>query len=174
MPAKAEHYEAVEQLLREYEDGLILYARQAAGMAAEDIVQDAFLKLLLSRCLPETPKAWLYRVVRNALIDRKRHERFCRTAPIGNWFESLPNTEIHVDFDGEMLTLALESLDPPVREIIVSKIWGELTFKEIAELTDRPISSVHHDYKQGIDRLRAFLGEREKDSWRTDHTVIVK
>lgn len=153
----SKHYQAVERLLREHADGLILYARQGVGAAAEDIVQDAFLKLLRTKTMPDAPKAWLYRVVRNALIDRKRREVFCKTMSVDNWFESISVSEDVPDFDGEALTRALESLESMTREIIVSKIWGEMTFKEIAELTGRPTSSVHYDYQQGIARLRESL-----------------
>lgn len=157
----SEHYQTVERLLREHADGLILYARQGVGAAAEDIVQDAFLKLLKAKTMPDTPKAWLYLVVRNALIDRKRREKFCKTTPVENWFESTAASKKQPDFDGEALTDALESLESAIREIIVLKIWDNMTFKEIAELTDRPISSVHYGYQQGIARLRELLDEKE-------------
>jgi RNA polymerase sigma-70 factor (ECF subfamily) len=57
------------------------------------------------------------------------------------------------------LTQLLESLPESTREIVIAKIWGGLTFKEIAELTGRPISSVHHEYQGGIERLKKILGE---------------
>ena len=145
----------VERLLEEHRRGLVLYARQCSGAAAEDVVQDAFLKLLREMPFPDSPKAWLYRVVRNAAIDRQRKERRCRNDPerLDDWFEPVADEP----FDGEALTTALESLDTEIREIVVAKIWSDLTFREIAELTKRPISSVHLDYQRGIERLRELL-----------------
>ncbi|GHT43033.1 hypothetical protein FACS189443_6630 [Planctomycetales bacterium] len=62
--------------------GLILYARQWVGTAAEDVVQEAFLKLLTESPPPDSPKSWLYRVVRNHAIDLKRRQRWFRTPPL--------------------------------------------------------------------------------------------
>ncbi len=63
---------------------LILYARQWCH-APEDVVQDAFLKLVALRPPPRDAVAWLYRVVRNAAIDagkadRRRQRREAATA----------------------------------------------------------------------------------------------
>jgi len=145
----------VERLLEDHRRGLVLFARQWSGAAAEDIVQDAFLKLLSATPFPDSPKAWLYRVVRNGAIDYRRKENRLRNLPerLDDWFEPMADEP----FDGEALTAALESLDGGIREIVVAKIWSNLTFREIAELTERPISSVHLDYQRGIERLRELL-----------------
>ncbi len=153
-----ERRDIVEQLLVEHRRGLVLFARQWSGEAAEDVVQDAFVKLLNEEELPESPKAWLYHVVRNAAIDRQRREN--RRRPLDDWFEPVQEKK-EKPFDGEELTKALESLDAGIREIVVAKIWGELPFREIAELTGRPISSVHLDYQRGLDRLRNILKNDE-------------
>ena len=149
----------VERLLEDHRRGLVLFARQWSGAAAEDIVQDAFLKLLSATPFPDSPKAWLYRVVRNGAIDCRRKESRLRNLSehLDDWFEPMADEP----FDGEALTAALESLDGDIREIVIAKIWSNLTFREIAELTERPISSVHLDYQRGIERLRELLdGQR--------------
>ena len=154
----------VSRLLDENVRGLVLYARQWDAANAEDLVQEAFLRLLTESPLPDSPRAWLFRVVRNLAIDQARREKFRsqhenqsraqskRRNQIGSWFE--PNTDKTDEID---LTEALEQLSPDIREIIISKIWGNLNFREIAELTDRPISSVHYDYQQGMKQLRKFF-----------------
>ena len=145
----------IQRLWNEHVRGLILYARQWADREAEDVVQEAFLKLLQANAPPDDPKAWLYRVVRNASIDRKRKSRWFRPPPLDNWFETLPDKE--QPFDGVELTGLLETLPEQQREIVIAKIWGNLTFKEIAELTGRPISTVHWEYQQGIEKLRKIV-----------------
>jgi RNA polymerase sigma-70 factor (ECF subfamily) len=148
----------VRQTWDEISRGLILYARQWVGTVAEDVVQEAFLKLLTESPPPTSPKAWLYRVVRNQAIDLKRRQRWFCEPPLENWFESLPEKSVNEPaFDGEELTNALESLPTDIREIVVSKIWGGLNFREIAELTNRSTSSVHRDYQQGIEQLKKGL-----------------
>jgi len=149
----------IQHLWNEHVRGLILYARQWADRDAENVVQDAFLKLMSGgrkpAGTPTDPKAWLYRVVRNTAIDRQRKKRWFRPPPLENWFENLPDKT--QPFDGIELTQLLETLSKPIREIVIAKIWGNLTFQEIAELTGRPISSVHSDYQSGIERLRKIL-----------------
>jgi len=149
---------SIQGLWNAHVRGLILYARQWADRDAEDVIQDAFLKLLPATPPPDDPKAWLYRVVRNTAIDRRRKSRWFRPPPLENWFENLPDKS--EPFDGVELTQLLETLPESCREIVIAKIWGNLTFKEIAELTGRPISSVHHEYQGGIERLRKILGEK--------------
>lgn len=146
--------DAVQRLLDENGRSLTLYARQWAPFAAEDIVQEAFLKLLSESPLPLNPKAWLFRVVRNTSIDLLRKEKkdsyksFC----LENYFK--PTNEQQLS--GEEITILLQKLDPTIREIIVMKIWGTLTFREIAELTDLSISAAHQKYQQGITQMRGM------------------
>ena len=56
-----------------YADHLVLYARQwLGGGAAEDVVQDAFVRLLAQQVEPANVKAWLFRTVRNTALDARR------------------------------------------------------------------------------------------------------
>ena len=68
-----------KQLTQWYEahaTDLMLYARQwNADQQAEDVVQDAFIRLLKQRKCPDNVRAWLFRVVRNSSISRARRLR---------------------------------------------------------------------------------------------------
>lgn len=49
--------------------------RLADGAAADDVLQDVFVKALRQQaafCSLDSPRAWLFRVARNALVDRAR------------------------------------------------------------------------------------------------------
>jgi RNA polymerase sigma-70 factor (ECF subfamily) len=143
------------QILDENLHGLVLYARQWTDAAnswicAEDVVQEAFVRLLQENPMPHSPKAWLYRVVRNLAIDQMRKAgRTTSLTEQDDWFET--------GTDSLDITESLRKLDDEIREIVVSKIWGNLTFREIAELTGRPISSIHYDYQQGLAQLKELL-----------------
>ncbi|MDR0869532.1 MAG: sigma-70 family RNA polymerase sigma factor [Planctomycetaceae bacterium] len=131
--------------------GLTLYARQWCGSEAEDVVSEAFLRLIRCETPPENPKNWLYRVVRNAAIDRTRRFRWF-SAKMDNWFDTLPDKSN--PFDGVELTEALEQLPAIQRETVIAKIWGNLTLQEIAEVQNRSTSTVHREYLKGIETLR--------------------
>ena len=53
---------------------LVLALAQWAA-APEDVVQDAFLKLVEARRLPDDPAAWLFAVVRNRAMDLAKADR---------------------------------------------------------------------------------------------------
>jgi RNA polymerase sigma-70 factor (ECF subfamily) len=68
------------------------------------------------------------------------------------WFELDPIAGIQ----SEELEIYLQQLGPVDREIVVARIWGELTFEQIAELVNRPLSVVYRHYRQSL----TFLGQQ--------------
>ena len=61
-------------LVAEHAGALTLFARQWC-QAAEDVVQEAFIKLAGLSVAPERPVGWLYRTVRNGAISALRSSR---------------------------------------------------------------------------------------------------
>lgn len=138
---------------------LLLYARQW-GDAAEDVVQQAFLKLMEQPACPREPKAWLFQVVRNEAASRlrteirrrKREEAAADDRP--NWFEPGFDSSL----DAAAATAALKNLPEREREVVVARLWGELTFEQIGAMTNVSASTAHRAYDHGIERLRQALG----------------
>ena len=52
---------------------------------------------------------------------------------------------------------ALSQLPTAQREVIVLKIWAELTFAQIAQALDESINTVASRYRYGIEGLRRHL-----------------
>src|SRR5580704_12974324 len=80
----------IANLIDAHSPALLLYARQFCDVA-EDVVQDAFLKLMAQRTWPNDAVPWLYRVVRNAALDavktqRRRVKREQAVARSTRWF----------------------------------------------------------------------------------------
>ena len=136
---------------------LVLYARQWTA-APEDVVQDAFLKLVEVRRPPDDPAAWLFTVVRNRAMDlikadRRRAKRE-QVARLDRWF-----VEPEIDgLDAERAVAALERLPAELREVIVARLWGGLTFDQIAAVSGGSASSAFRRYEAGIAALRETLG----------------
>jgi RNA polymerase sigma factor (sigma-70 family) len=150
--------ELLGRLVDEHTPALVLYARQWCA-APEDIVQEAFLKLVAQRRPPDQPVAWLYRVVRNAAVSawrsarrRRRHEANA-AAQMPAWF--LPTPDARLDI--EAATQALQALPLEQRETIVAHLWGGLTFEQIAEVTGTSASTAHRWYAAGLAGLRERL-----------------
>lgn len=139
---------------------LVLYARQWLDRgAAEDVVQEAFVPLMLQARPPGSVKAWLYRAVRNEAISlwrstQRRHERERRTAVPEIYFERHHGDPI----DAEMATAALRQLPESQREVMVLRIWAAMTLKEISLLIGSPVSTVFHHYQEGLRVLRKKMG----------------
>ncbi len=149
----------LEQLLRDHSAALELYAT-GWTTAPEDCVQEAFVELARQRAVPENAVAWLYRVVRNRAMNmargdrrRRQHERLAARGT-KTWFESSAGEAL----DAREVTKALRSLPDEQREVVVARLWGGLTFDEIAEVTGTSTSSAHRRYQAGITALRNKLG----------------
>jgi RNA polymerase sigma-70 factor (ECF subfamily) len=146
------------QLIDEHARVLVLYARQLCA-TPEDVVQDAFLKLVGQKTPPPNPVAWLYRVVRNGAISAARSERRRRRHESAVAYQSTPwFIPGETGLDVEAATRALQTLPLEQREVIVAHLWGGLTFEQIAELTGSSSSTAHRNYSAGLAALRERLG----------------
>jgi RNA polymerase sigma-70 factor (ECF subfamily) len=139
---------------------LVLYARQWLDRAAaEDAVQEAYVRLLQQRRLPENPRAWLYCAVRNEATtlfrsSQRRQRREERSAGAEVWFEASE----HVWLDGQTAQSAMENLPPEQREILVLRIWGQMKLSEIANVTGLSTSTIFDQYRAGLVALRKAMG----------------
>jgi RNA polymerase sigma-70 factor (ECF subfamily) len=148
----------VARLIDAHSAPLVLYARQWCD-APEDVVQEAFLKLVRQGRPPRDAVAWLYRVVRNGALDaikmaRRRQKRECAVARPVRWF-----VEAAVEgLDAETAVAALQRLPPEQREVIVARHWGNLSFEQIAEVAGCSASTAFRRYTAGVEDLRKQLG----------------
>ncbi len=146
------------RLIDEHAGALMLYARQWCS-CADDVVQEAFVRLACQPALPDNIAAWLHRVVRNAAVSaarsdyrRQRHER-AAAARRPSWFLPVEGAAL----DGDTVTTALEGLPPEARETVVAHLWGGLTFEQVGELTGVSSSTAHRRYLQALAALRERL-----------------
>lgn len=140
-----------------YGAAMVLYARQWLDPTlAEDVVQDVFVRLLENTRRPQNVRAYLFGAVRNASINELRrrhrharhHERFGAMAP--SWFEPRDDERL----DAHLAEAALLALPDDQREIVVLRIWGQLTLTELAGIVGMPISTVFARYRAALATLR--------------------
>jgi len=156
--------ELLTRLLDEHGARLVLYAQQWST-APEDVVQDAFVRLMRERPAPRDAAAWLYRVVRNGSISasrsssrRLRHEATAAGVRPA-WFEIDSGNQI----DARAAVDALQSLPLAERETVVLRLWSGFSFEQIASLTETSTSTAHRRYADGLAGLRKKLGARAKN-----------
>jgi RNA polymerase sigma-70 factor (ECF subfamily) len=148
----------VARLIDMHAATLVLCARQWCA-EPEDVVQEAFVKLVRQVQPPSDAIAWLYRVVRNGAIDaakmaRRRQRRESAAARSVRWF-----VEPEVDgLDAQTAVAALERLLPEEREVIVARHWGGLSFEQIGEMAGCSASTAFRRYTAGVEGLRRQLG----------------
>ena len=149
-----------------YNQALTLYARNWLGeAAAQDAVQGAFVRLMGQAPMPRDAKAWLFRAVRNDAITRLRR-RECRTRHGHQlaqerppWFES------HLEdlIDAQTAQTVLMTLPEPQREVVLLRIWGQLTLRQIARIVGSPATTIHSRYKTAL----ALMKERMQATCKT-------
>lgn len=145
---------------------LLLCARQwTRSLAdAEDVLQEAFVRYWRhQRQLPGDPQALLVTSIRRAAIDLARREdrRTAREeradgglADRETLFDKLPGEG---DERRQEIEAALRRLPPEQREVLVLKIWQELTFEQIGASLDIPANTAASRYRYALTALRKQL-----------------
>ncbi|MBI3119890.1 MAG: RNA polymerase sigma factor [Candidatus Hydrogenedentes bacterium] len=132
---------------------LFAYAVALTGdpAAAEDASHEAFASMLARPELPREPRPYIFRCVRNAVIDEFR--RSAREVEHAQAAAAPPgNGHAHLD-----LREALAVLNEEERDTITLKIYGGLTFSEISLLRETSLNTVASWYRRGLGKLRAHL-----------------
>lgn len=147
----------IVDLFDRYAAVLELYAHQLTAVAAEDCVQEAFIELARQTRAPHNPGAWLFRVVRNRALNaaRAEHRREVHEQTAARIRSSKKNA---ADPQEQLMIMdLLQRLTPEQRETVVLRIWGQLSWDQIAQVTCRSRSSSHRAYEQALSELRKKL-----------------
>jgi RNA polymerase sigma-70 factor, ECF subfamily len=141
--------------------GLLLFARQWVQSAAdaEDIVQEAFVKFW-RRNHDIDNRALLYSAVRSIALDfiRRDKRRARREATV--FAEAEPSVEPQFELENDTqsaLAAAVDSLPCDQREVLVLKIWNDLTFSEIAGTLRISQNTAASRYRYALSNLKKSL-----------------
>jgi len=151
--------EQLGQLLDEHGSALAIYAAQWTD-AADDCVQEALVELARQRQSPEHVVAWLYRVVKHRALNAARGDRRRRERESRAMAERLPDNGQPVAFGGDEVnaaTDALLQLESGERELIILRIWGNLTYEEIGAALGISTATAYRQYERALTKLRNIL-----------------
>lgn len=139
---------------------------------AEDAIQTAFSKLAQQEYQPEKLKPYLFKTVRNSAVDiiRKRQresekvELFGQNSVVTSAEQEVPANG-HIDElvrQETVMTIrgVIENLPTEDREIILLKTISGLTFDEVAEIVQKPASSIATRYRRLLQKLKEQLKGR--------------
>ena len=157
----------LEQLYRKHRQSLFSLALTVTGCSsmAEDAVQEAFARLCQKSELPEGSLAsYVFAAVRNAAIDcrrRQQHQRSITESIFASGGSDLhlsdSSTTANQNDETELLKSAIDQLDELSRQIVVMKIFSELTFEEIAGVLELPSATAATRYRRAIMKLEEEL-----------------
>lgn len=152
---------SIADLFTELEKPLFAYAYRITAEAevAQDVVQEAFLKLHQSKTAIEKPKAWLYRSVHNLAINtsKRRSKETSFEASVISDFDSdvtsLPNEELEKNEILGLTRIMINQLDERSRSVVHLKFQEELSYKEISARTGISVSNVGYILHQAVSSL---------------------
>jgi RNA polymerase sigma-70 factor (ECF subfamily) len=144
---------------------LLLFARRWTNSRAdaEDVVQEAFVRFWRRQQSLEN-RGLLYATVRTTALDRLRSEqrraRREALASVGQADHCEP--QFAPDDEGQrLLAAAVERLPNEQREVVILKIWNELTFAEIAVVLEISPNTAASRYRYALGTLKKILQPHE-------------
>jgi RNA polymerase sigma-70 factor (ECF subfamily) len=153
-----------DQWLERHGPSLLLFARGwvSSHADAEDVVQEAFVRFWRSRNRVSDPVAYLYSCVKRGALEwnragarRSRREEASSRAEAEPLFEDpLEQHERRVAIEA-----ALASLPEKQREVLVMRIWGDLSFPQIAAALGIPTDTAASRYRYALAKLHEEFAE---------------
>src|SRR5262249_7603592 len=125
-----------------------------------DAVQEAFVRFWGSRHRASDPTAYLYACVKHCALDwqRKRHRQSRRELVVARaGGESLFARGLAQDERRAAIDAAVRTIPETQREVLVMKIWGGLTFPQIALTLGISANTAASRYRYALAKLREQL-----------------
>lgn len=158
-------YDACAERLHRY-----LTAWTGSHDLASDVLQSAFLRAVSSRRRfrrVENPIGYVFQIARNEAVrvvasQRKRgHSSAAGDSALPPTLRSSEQI-FDANDDAELVAAALERLANDDREIVELKVFGGLTFREIADVVELPAATVATRYRRALESLRPWVAKQLK------------
>jgi RNA polymerase sigma factor (sigma-70 family) len=165
------------ELLRRYQAKIYtsIYLLVKDEYLAEDIFQDAFIKVINTlragkyneegKFLP-----WVTRIAHNLVIDHFRREKrapminngddFDIFEVLGNYDESTEDRLVREQTHKDLKNL-IQLLPDEQKEVLIMRHFGDMSFKEIAEVTDVSINTALGRMRYALNNLRKMMQSKE-------------
>lgn len=180
--AQSGQSEAFGLLVKRYQTAVYNVALRmfGQGVEAEDATQEAFIRAYkaLARFDTSRPFApWIKRITVNVclnIIDSKQNQTQTVATDIkrgdeeqgdmDDWQHRMPTPEQNLEEQerSQRLREAIQSLPPNYRAVVEYRHFQDLSYDQIAEAMNRPVSSVKSDLFRARKLLATKLKEEEK------------
>lgn len=141
---------------------------------ADDLFQETFIRVI--RALNDERGSytrqgkflgWVLRIARNATLDHLRKRKKWLDVENGemdgSWWDRLPDESpagddlLHRSEQSDILRLCIDRLSPDQKEVVLLRHETDLTFREIAELTDCSINTALGRMRYALMNLRKMM-----------------
>ena len=173
----AGHESALEQLVRRHKNRVFAYILMIVKdkELAEDLFQDTFIKVINTIRLGHYKEEgkfiqWVMRIAHNLIIDyfrkakripvienRDEYDIFDKVRlPVESVEEMMITEQIHKD-----VKRLIEYLPKEQKEVLVMRHYGDMSFKDIAEVTNVSINTALGRMRYALINLRKLVQEKE-------------
>lgn len=139
------------------------YFRVSSRELAEDLTQETFMRVwnyLAAGNIVDNPKALLYRIAGNLIIDHYRRKKEVSLDvlaedgydPVGAGADSILEQA-----ESQKALELLEKLEPQYREILTLRYVSDLSITEIAEVINQSENVVSVRIHRGIEKLKTIF-----------------
>jgi RNA polymerase sigma-70 factor, ECF subfamily len=158
--------EAYEKLLAAYSARVYAYFVRLTGDASlsDDLLSELFVKLVerIGTYAGGSFEKWIFTIASNVFYDhlrrRRRQQRLKDT--VRQQLEETGEGVMDADpFTADDLQRQLAELDEETRELIILRFYGDLSFKEIAEMRQMPVGTILSKVHRGLRKLREQMRE---------------
>jgi RNA polymerase sigma factor (sigma-70 family) len=155
---------ALASLYEKHAQGLLAYlcGKLRDPALAEDVLHDTFAAYFRqsARHKIHTPVAYLYKSARrlalNAMRDRDAQNTALAQMSASSAFAAQPGVNPLL---ASALREALQNLPDEQRDVLILRTYGGLTFQEIADSLEVPLSTVFKQHARAIERIREVLDD---------------
>lgn len=172
-PADTPRFATVEEAFTALEVPMLGYARRLLGDIdmAEDVVQEAFMRLHRQFWEVQDPRRWLYRTVHNLSLNQRRGAG--RTQTLQPVASGRPADPAHDPADPQPLPdeqiirleqigqvrLAIQLLDERSRGLLRLKFQEDLSYRQISERTGLGVGHVGYLLHHAVKKLAVELAK---------------
>jgi RNA polymerase sigma-70 factor, ECF subfamily len=148
------------EIVRRYQRRIYAVLHRMAGRAeVEDLCQETFLQILRNPDglrAARDPDAWVYRIAMNVAVDALRRKARDRRLPERAPTSPAPGGESEA-------ALALERLEPHLKQVIILRVFEELSHEKISAILDTPVGTIRWRLFEARKKLAEVLSPQLKN-----------
>ena len=146
-----------------------LVVRLGSRCEADDVLQETFSRLARTKdrlATVENLVAYVFATARNEAIrsvERSARDGRLRASLSSESLFQRASRDAAEEFEtADWVAASLARLAPEAREIVELKIYADLTFREISEVTGLPQGTVATRYRSALESLRSRMMEESQ------------